>query len=110
MGGTLIAKEMRAHLLSFRFLASFVILFVLIAVTAVVLTGDYVRSSTNIPRARRRSTATSGTTPTSTGSAASSSRPSRPFPSWRSSGASRPTSTWRPSTTTRCRSCSRSST
>ena len=40
---TLIAKEMRAHLLSFRFLASFVILFVLIAVTAVVLTGDYVR-------------------------------------------------------------------
>jgi ABC-type transport system involved in multi-copper enzyme maturation permease subunit len=43
MGGTLIAKEMRAHLLSFRFLASFVILFVLVTVTAVVLTGDYVR-------------------------------------------------------------------
>jgi len=40
---TLIAKEMRAHLLSFRFLASFVTLFVLVAVTAVVLSGDYVR-------------------------------------------------------------------
>lgn len=43
MGGTLIAKEMRAHLLSFRFLASFAILFVLVVVTAAVLTGDYVR-------------------------------------------------------------------
>jgi ABC-type transport system involved in multi-copper enzyme maturation permease subunit len=40
---TLIAKEMRAHLLSFRFLVSFVILFVLVVVTTVVLTGDYVR-------------------------------------------------------------------
>jgi len=40
---TLILKEMRAHLLSFRFLASFVILFVLVVVTATVLTGDYVR-------------------------------------------------------------------
>ena len=43
MGRTLIAKEMRAHLLSFRFLVSFVILFVLVVLTAVVLTGDYVR-------------------------------------------------------------------
>jgi len=43
MGRTLIAKEMRAHLLSFRFLASLVILFVLVVLTAVVLTGDYVR-------------------------------------------------------------------
>jgi ABC-type transport system involved in multi-copper enzyme maturation permease subunit len=43
MGSALIAKEMRAHLLSFRFLASFVILFVLVVATAVVLTGDYVR-------------------------------------------------------------------
>jgi ABC-type transport system involved in multi-copper enzyme maturation permease subunit len=40
---TLIAKEMRAHVLSFRFLISFVILFVLVVVTAAVLTGDYVR-------------------------------------------------------------------
>jgi ABC-type transport system involved in multi-copper enzyme maturation permease subunit len=40
---TLVAKEMRAHLLSFRFLASFVILFVIVVVTATVLTGDYVR-------------------------------------------------------------------
>ena len=43
MWKTLVAKEMRAHLLSFRFLASFVILFVLVTATAVVLTGDYVR-------------------------------------------------------------------
>jgi ABC-type transport system involved in multi-copper enzyme maturation permease subunit len=43
MWKTLIAKEMRAHLLSFRFLASFVILFVIVVVTAAVLTGDYVR-------------------------------------------------------------------
>lgn len=43
MWKTLVGKEMRAHLLSFRFLASFVILFVLVVVTAVVLTGDYVR-------------------------------------------------------------------
>lgn len=43
MGKTLVAKEIRAHLLSFRFLASFVILFVLVVVTAIVLTGDYVR-------------------------------------------------------------------
>jgi ABC-type transport system involved in multi-copper enzyme maturation permease subunit len=43
MWRTLIAKEMRAHLMSFRFLASFVILFVIVVVTAAVLTGDYVR-------------------------------------------------------------------
>jgi len=43
MDRTLIAKEMRAHLLSFRFLASFAILFVLVVVTAAVLTGDYIR-------------------------------------------------------------------
>jgi len=40
---TLIAKEIRANLLSFRFLASFVILFVLVVVTAAVLAGDYVQ-------------------------------------------------------------------
>jgi ABC-type transport system involved in multi-copper enzyme maturation permease subunit len=40
---TLIAKEIRANILSFRFLASFVILFVVVAVTAAVLTGDYLR-------------------------------------------------------------------
>ncbi|HPW17948.1 MAG TPA: ABC transporter permease subunit [Candidatus Aminicenantes bacterium] len=43
MWKTLIAKELRAHLLSFRFLAGFVTLFVLVVVTAFVLTGDYVR-------------------------------------------------------------------
>jgi ABC-type transport system involved in multi-copper enzyme maturation permease subunit len=43
MWKTLVLKEMRGHLLSFRFLASFAILFVLVVVTAVVLTGDYVR-------------------------------------------------------------------
>jgi len=43
MGKTLLVKEMRAHLLAFRFLASCAILFVLVVVTAVVLTGDYVR-------------------------------------------------------------------
>ncbi len=40
---TLITKEVRANLLSFRFLASFVILFVVVAVTALVLAGDYTR-------------------------------------------------------------------
>ncbi|HSA95924.1 MAG TPA: ABC transporter permease subunit [Acidobacteriota bacterium] len=43
MEKTLLLKEMRAHFASFRFLASFVILFVLVVATAVVLTGDYVR-------------------------------------------------------------------
>lgn len=43
MWRTLVAKEMRAHLLSFRFLASFVILLVLVVATAAVLAGDYVR-------------------------------------------------------------------
>jgi ABC-type transport system involved in multi-copper enzyme maturation permease subunit len=41
---TLIAKEIRGNLQSFRFLASFVILFVVVAVTAAVLAGDYTRS------------------------------------------------------------------
>ncbi|HSQ79390.1 MAG TPA: ABC transporter permease subunit [Candidatus Bathyarchaeia archaeon] len=41
---TLVAKEIRGNLLSFRFLASFVILFVIVAVTAAVLAGDYSRS------------------------------------------------------------------
>jgi ABC-type transport system involved in multi-copper enzyme maturation permease subunit len=41
---TLIAKEIRGNLLSFRFLASFVILFVVVTVTAAVLAGDYTRS------------------------------------------------------------------
>jgi ABC-2 type transport system permease protein len=40
---TLIAKEIRSNLLSFRFLASFVILFVVVAVTALVLAGDYLK-------------------------------------------------------------------
>jgi ABC-type transport system involved in multi-copper enzyme maturation permease subunit len=40
---TLIAKELRTNLLSFRFLASFVILFVVVAVTALVLAGDYTK-------------------------------------------------------------------
>jgi ABC-type transport system involved in multi-copper enzyme maturation permease subunit len=41
---TLITKEIRANILSFRFLASFVILFVVVAVTAAVLSGDYLRT------------------------------------------------------------------
>jgi len=41
---TLIAKEIRGNLLSFRFLASFVILSVVVTVTAAVLAGDYTRS------------------------------------------------------------------
>ena len=41
---TLIAKEIRGNLLSFRFLASFAILFVVVTVTAAVLAGDYTRS------------------------------------------------------------------
>jgi len=40
---TLIAKEIRANILSFRFLASFVLLFVVVTVTALVLAGDYTR-------------------------------------------------------------------
>jgi len=41
---TLIIKEIRGNILSFRFLASFVILFVVVTVTAAVLAGDYTRS------------------------------------------------------------------
>jgi len=40
---TIIAKEVRTNILSFRFLVSFVLLFVIVAVTALVLTGDYLR-------------------------------------------------------------------
>lgn len=40
---TLIAKEIRTNILSFRFLASFLILFIVVAVTALVLAGDYLR-------------------------------------------------------------------
>jgi hypothetical protein len=40
---TLITKEIRTNILSFRFLASFVILFVVVAVTALVLAGDYTK-------------------------------------------------------------------
>lgn len=41
---TLVAKEIRANLLSFRFLASFVILFVIVTIMALVLAGDFTRS------------------------------------------------------------------
>ena len=40
---TIIAKEVRTNILSFRFLVSFVLLFVIVTVTALVLTGDYLR-------------------------------------------------------------------
>jgi ABC-type transport system involved in multi-copper enzyme maturation permease subunit len=40
---TIIAKEIRANILSFRFLASFALLFVIVTVTSLVLTGDYLR-------------------------------------------------------------------
>ena len=40
---TLIAKEIRTNILSFRFLVSFALLFVIVAVTSLVLTGDYLR-------------------------------------------------------------------
>jgi len=67
MWKTLVAKEMRAHLLSFRLLWRIVILFVLVTATAVVLTGEYVRKLDDIPGARRSSTAyLRPATPTST--------------------------------------------
>src|SRR4030042_4091366 len=40
---TLIAKEIRTNILSFRFLVTFALLFVIVAVTSLVLTGDYLR-------------------------------------------------------------------
>jgi ABC-type transport system involved in multi-copper enzyme maturation permease subunit len=40
---TIIAKEIRNNILSFRFIVSFVLLFVIVTVTAVVLTGDFTR-------------------------------------------------------------------
>jgi len=40
---TLVIKEIRTSILSFRFLASFVILFVVVSVTASVLTSNYLR-------------------------------------------------------------------
>ena len=40
---TFVAKEVRNNILSFRFLASFVILFIVVAVTATVLAGDYLK-------------------------------------------------------------------
>jgi ABC-type transport system involved in multi-copper enzyme maturation permease subunit len=40
---TIIAKEIRANILSFRFIASFALLFVIVTVTSLVLTGDYIR-------------------------------------------------------------------
>jgi len=41
---TIIAKEIRTNVLSFRFLVSFALLFVIVTVTSLVLTGDYIRS------------------------------------------------------------------
>jgi ABC-type transport system involved in multi-copper enzyme maturation permease subunit len=40
---TLVIREVRNNILSFRFLASFVMLFVVVAVTATVLAGDYLK-------------------------------------------------------------------
>ncbi len=40
---TLIAKELRNNILSFRFLVSFVLLFAVVTVTALLLTGDYLK-------------------------------------------------------------------
>ncbi len=40
---TLIAKEIRTNILSFRFLASFALIFIIVTVTSLVLTGDYLR-------------------------------------------------------------------
>jgi ABC-type transport system involved in multi-copper enzyme maturation permease subunit len=40
---TIIVKEIRANILSFRFLVSFALLFVIVTVTSLVLTGDYIR-------------------------------------------------------------------
>jgi ABC-type transport system involved in multi-copper enzyme maturation permease subunit len=40
---TIITKEIHTHILSFRFLVSLVLLFVIVTVTALVLTGDYLR-------------------------------------------------------------------
>jgi hypothetical protein len=78
MWRTLVAKEMRAHLVSFRFLATFVILFVVVVGTVAVLTGDYIHKLDEF---------SAGPTPTSTASRTSCNRPSRPSPSSRSSGA-----------------------
>jgi ABC-type transport system involved in multi-copper enzyme maturation permease subunit len=40
---TIIVKEIRTNILSFRFLVSFALLFVIVTVTSLVLTGDYIR-------------------------------------------------------------------
>lgn len=43
MIGILVQKEIRNHILSFRFLATFLLLLVIVPVTALILTNDYVR-------------------------------------------------------------------
>jgi ABC-type transport system involved in multi-copper enzyme maturation permease subunit len=47
---TLIAKEIRNNILSFRFLVSFVLLFAVVTVTALLLTGDYLKKQDEYAR------------------------------------------------------------
>lgn len=47
---TLIAKEVRNNILSFRFLVSFVLLFAVVTVTALLLTGDYLKKQDEYAR------------------------------------------------------------
>ncbi|MCK7541197.1 MAG: hypothetical protein MZV63_65085 [Marinilabiliales bacterium] len=82
-----LVKEIRNHLLSFRFLAVFVLLLIIVPVTVLILSTDAVRKQDEYSRRQAEiQAATSATTPTSTGSIRSSPRPSRPSPCWPSSG------------------------
>jgi hypothetical protein len=107
---TIIAKEIRANILSFRFLVSFALLFVIVTFTSLVLTGDYLRRQDEYSQQQAELETYLKNYATSTGSAPSSSRPSRPSPLRPSSGASPPKSTSSNSTTTPCPSSFPSST
>jgi len=50
MLGTLIAKDIRNNVLSFRFLVSFLLLFAVITATALLLVGDYVKKQNEYAR------------------------------------------------------------
>ena len=52
MGNALILKEIRNHLLSFRFLAVFILLLVIVPATVMILTNDTVRKQDEFSRRR----------------------------------------------------------
>ena len=107
MLGTLIQKEILTNIFSFRFVAVFALLLVVVPVTVLVLTNDDVKKARRV-LARRNGDRNylKSLRPFQPAPERHPTRASRPFPFTPWSGASPRTSTSRTSTTIPCRSCS----